>query len=249
MRLLDITLDTAIENIALDEALLMHSEQTGEQFLRFWKPQQYAVVMGRSGKLEQEAVMQYCRENQIPVYRRPSGGGTILTGPGCLMYATILNSQLRRELKEIQGCHNFVLNEMATALNQLGILCKVRGISDLAIDGRKFSGNSLRLKRNSILYHGTILCDFNLITITDSLLPPPKEPEYRQGRSHSEFLMNLERSIEEIQTAVEKHWKPVDRETEIPANIRPLWKELMDTKYQQANWNILESASKDEKNC
>ena len=79
MQLLDITYDSVIENIALDEALLLYSEQTGEEFLRFWKPQHNTVVMGRSGKLEQEAAKEYCRKNQIPVYRRPSGGGTILT--------------------------------------------------------------------------------------------------------------------------------------------------------------------------
>ena len=121
MQLLDITLDFMIENIALDEALLLHCEQTGEQFLRFWNPRQHAVIMGRSGKLEQEAITEYCRANQIPVYRRPSGGGTILTGPGCLMYATVLNSNLNLQLKQIQGCHDFVLGEMVNALNQIGI--------------------------------------------------------------------------------------------------------------------------------
>ncbi|MAP73965.1 MAG: lipoate-protein ligase A related protein, partial [Planctomycetaceae bacterium] len=142
MQLLDITYDSVIKNIALDEALLLYSEQTGEQFLRFWKPQRNAVVMGRSGKLEQEAAQEYCRNHTIPVYRRPSGGGTILTGPGCLMYTIVLNSNLNGRLKEIQGCHDFVLGQMATAFKNIGIPCCILGISDLAIGNLKFSGNS-----------------------------------------------------------------------------------------------------------
>lgn len=239
MHLLDITLDSVIENIALDEALLLYSEETGEQFLRFWKPQQYAVVMGRSGKLEQETLTEHCRENRIPIYRRPSGGGTILTGPGCLMYATVLNSNCNLQLKQIQGCHDFVLGQMTQAFHQIGIPCLPLGISDLGIGNLKFSGNSLRLKRDSILYHGTLLCEFNLSKIADTLLPPPKQPDYRQSRTHMEFVTNLKRPITEVQSAIIEYWKPNKTEANIPARAEVLFEELMDDKYQNSDWNIL----------
>ena len=239
MQLLDITYDSVIENIALDEALLLYSEQTGEEFLRFWKPQNNTVVMGRSGKLEQEAAKEYCRKNKIPVYRRPSGGGTILTGPGCLMYTVVLNSNLNGRLKEIQGCHDFVLGQMATALNNIGIPCCILGVSDLAIGNLKFSGNSLRLKRDAILYHGTLLCEFNLKEISNAILPPLKQPDYRQKRSHAEFVTNLERSMKEIQSAITEHWKPVITAGDIPQPVEVLYQDLLDNKYQGSNWDVL----------
>ncbi|MEE2676426.1 MAG: lipoate--protein ligase family protein [Planctomycetota bacterium] len=239
MQLLDITYDSVIENIALDEALLLYSEQTGEEFLRFWKPQNNTVVMGRSGKLEQEAAKEYCRKNKIPVYRRPSGGGTILTGPGCLMYTVVLNSNLNGRLKEIQGCHDFVLGQMATALNNIGIPCCILGVSDLAIGNLKFSGNSLRLKRDAILYHGTLLCEFNLKEISNAILPPLKQPDYRQKRSHAEFVTNLERSMKEIQSAITEHWKPVITAGDIPQPVEVFYQDLLDNKYQGSNWDVL----------
>lgn len=239
MQLLDITYDSVIKNIALDEALLLCSEQTGEQFLRFWKPQRNAVVMGRSGKLEQEAAQEYCRHHKIPVYRRPSGGGTILTGPGCLMYTVVLNSNLNGRLKEIQGCHDFVLGQMATALNNIGIPCCILGVSDLAIGNLKFSGNSLRLKRDAILYHGTLLCEFNLKEISNAILPPLKQPDYRQKRSHAEFVTNLERSMKEIQSAITEHWKPVITAGDIPQPVEVFYQDLLDNKYQGSNWDVL----------
>ena len=239
MQLLDITYDSVIENIALDEALLLYSEQTGEEFLRFWKPQHNTVVMGRSGKLEQEAAKEYCRKNQIPVYRRPSGGGTILTGPGCLMYTVVLNSNLNGRRKEIQGCHDFVLGQMAIALNNIGIPCCILGVSDLGIGNLKFSGNSLRLKRDAILYHGTLLCKINLKEISNALLPPPKQPDYRQKRSHAEFVTNLERSMKEIQSAITEHWKPVITGDDIPQPVEVLYQDLLDNKYLDSNWDVL----------
>ena len=239
MHLLDITLESVIENIALDEALLMYSEQTGKQYLRFWSPQQYAVVMGRSGKLEQETETEYCRHNQIPVYRRPSGGGTILTGPGCLMYAIILNSNLNPRLKEIQGCHDLVLGEMKKALHRINIPCDILGISDLAIGDLKFSGNSLRLKRDSILYHGTLLCEFDLDQISYTLRSPVKQPDYRQNRPHAEFVTNLNHPESGVRSAIVDHWNPEDQESEITPQIKSFHDELMAEKYQDANWNVL----------
>jgi len=239
MHLLDITLKTVIENIAFDEALLMHSEQTGKQFLRFWSPQQYAVVMGRSGKLEQETDVDYCRHHQIPVYRRPSGGGTILTGPGCLMYAIILNSNRNPYLKEIQGCHDLVLGEMKKAFRKINIPCDILGVSDLTVGDLKFSGNSLRLKRDSILYHGTLLCEFDLKRISHALRPPAKQPDYRQNRPHAKFVTNLNHPVPRVQSAVVEHWNPAHQQVKVAPQIQAFHDELMAEKYQDANWNVL----------
>jgi lipoate-protein ligase A len=65
------------------------------------------------------------------------------------------------------------------------------GISDLALGGRKFSGNSVRCKHDHLLYHGTLLYDFDLALIDRLLQMPPRQPDYRAGRPHVEFLMNL----------------------------------------------------------
>ena len=243
MQLLDFTYDSVVENIALDEALLLHSEKTGSQFLRFWQPKKYAVVMGRSGKLEQEAMAEYCQLKQIPVYRRPSGGGAILTGPGCLMYATILSSHLNPSLQTIQGCHDYVLGQMSEALRVDGIQCEIRGFSDLVIGDLKFSGNSLRLKKDSVLYHGTLLCDFDLESISSALRPPPKQPDYRQNREHRMFVTNLGRRVEAIQQTIENHWNPRSRLDSVPAEVEQLMQELLANRYQDDHWSVLNPES------
>ena len=48
MKLLDLTLDSPAENLALDEALLEQAEADGPQeVLRLWEPESPLVVMGR----------------------------------------------------------------------------------------------------------------------------------------------------------------------------------------------------------
>ena len=180
MQLLDLTLDTAAENVAFDEALLDAAEANplahGE-VLRLWQPSEMMVVVGSSSRLADEVDLDACAKHDVPVLRRSSGGAAILTGPGCLMYAVVLSYQQRPELRPIDQAHQFVLDTIAAALNQKAPGISRAGISDLVLGNKKFSGNSLRCKRNYFLYHGTLLHRFPLETISQFLkLPCANQP-------------------------------------------------------------------------
>ncbi len=55
----------------------------------------------------------------------------------------------------------------------------------------KVSGNSLRVCRRWMLYHGTLLLDMQLDFVGQLLKHPPRKPEYRAGRTRANFLANL----------------------------------------------------------
>lgn len=190
MQSLDLTLLTLAENLALDEALLDEAEASGHpsECLRLWESTEVAVVVGRSSKVDVEANSSNCAADHVPILRRCSGGCAVVIGPGCFMYSVVLSYDLRPALRSIDAAHRFVLARVAQAIDASSSLS---GISDLTVSGRKFSGNSLRCKRDHLLYHGTILYDFPLATIARYLRPPPREPEYREGRSHGEFVTNV----------------------------------------------------------
>ncbi len=194
MQLLDLTLDAAAENLALDEALLDAAEQAEDkncEVLRLWEPRQLMVVAGSSSRLADEVKLDVCARRGVPVLRRASGGATIVTGPGCLMYAVVLSYQHRPELRSIDQAHQYVLGAIAGVLRQKVPGVARAGISDLVLRDKKFSGNSLRCKRNYFLYHGTLLYRFPLQEIGELLKLPTRQPEYRQQRSHADFVINL----------------------------------------------------------
>ena len=151
MRYLDLTLPTAVENLALDEALLDETEasETPDETLRLWEPRQPMVVVGRSSQFGVEVRLDACRTLGIPVLRRPSGGAAIVAGPGCLMYALVLSYRLHPQLRILSEAHRWVLGTLAAALRAFAPGIKCQGTSDLAIGGRKFSGNSARLPPQS----------------------------------------------------------------------------------------------------
>jgi len=208
MRCLDLTLPTPAENIALDETLLDAAEDQREpvETLRFWESPLPAVIVGRSSKIALEVRLEACQAEGVPVLRRSSGGAAVVIGPGCLMYSLVLNLARRPALRAVSAAHRFVLGKMAEALRPIAPGIRCRGISDLVLGERKFSGNSLRLKRANLLYHGTILYDFRLEWISRYLAMPPREPDYRNGRPHEEFVTNLPVPVSKIREAIRAAW-------------------------------------------
>jgi lipoate---protein ligase len=203
MQCLDLTLPTAAENLALDEALLEEAEAAApRETLRLWESPQAMVVVGRSSRIETEVRVAACREAGIPILRRVSGGAAVVAGPGCLMYALVLSYRLRPHLRVLSQTHRHVLDMLAGTLDPLAPGVRCCGTSDLALDGRKFSGNSVRCRRDHFLYHGTLLYDFPLELIDRCLAMPPRTPDYRAGRPHGDFVGNLPLKAEAIRRAI-----------------------------------------------
>ena len=238
MQFLNVVLPSAAENLALDEALLEASEESklGEpgETLRVWESPELAVVVGRSSRVDVEVDRPFCRDRGIPILRRCSGGAAVLIGPGCLMYSVILDSELRPQLKVLEQAHQFVLERVASAINATASGAVRAGTSDLTIANRKFSGNSLRCKRRFLLYHGTLLCDFDLSLIEQCLRTPPRQPDYREQRTHSEFLTCLGCSSRQLGSALRAVWE-CDQVTDDWPQKRTA--ELMQRRYSTIQWN------------
>ncbi|MHB1034125.1 MAG: lipoate--protein ligase family protein [Pirellulales bacterium] len=236
MQFLNLTLASPEENLALDEALLDEVESAARrhEVLRFWEPAEPLVIVGRSSRLADEVNLPACRAKNIPVLRRASGGAAVVAGPGCLMYAVVLGYELHPELRAIDRAHRFVLGRMAKALAPLvpGVAC--RGTSDLVVGDRKFSGNSMRSKRENLLYHGTLLYDFPLELLDACLAMPPRQPEYRAGRRHDAFVMNLPVGAAAIRRAVCHAWEAAEEYSDWP---RALTDRLVAEKYARDGWN------------
>jgi lipoate-protein ligase A len=81
-----------------------------------------------------------------------------------------------------------------------------RGLSDLAIHGRKILGSSLRRQRQLLVYQAVLLVDAARDLFARYLQHPPREPDYRAGREHRDFTTNLrERGLQvSLQTLQER---------------------------------------------
>ena len=232
MKILDHSFNSPEENLACDEALLDESEETdGAESLRFWSSNRYFAVLGYSNAWKEELR----GRGLVPAFRRCSGGGTVLQGPGCLNYSLILKIRAGGPLEGIRSTNTHVMEKQRQALSGLlGTRVFVQGHTDLTLDGLKFSGNSQRRKKRRLLFHGTFLLNFDLACIERWLKMPPKQPAYREGRAHAAFLCNLKLEEDKVKQALKKAWEaqgtlsaPVERT-----------QRLVKERYSQESWNF-----------
>jgi lipoate-protein ligase A len=236
VQLHDHTAATPELNLALDEALLLSSDN---DHLRFWEPANHSVILGRSSSYDNEVAVETCNDLGVPILRRVSGGATIVTGPGCLMYAVVLDLRERPALMDLTAAHRFVLGRMVEALQSLEPTVTMAGTSDMAFHGdgalRKFSGNSVRRVRSRLLYHGTLLYNFDLPLIGKLLQVAPRQPDYRGQRDHGAFVTNLRAMRAQLVASIAATWRAT------PSDLTPSTHQQADAlvaeKYSRPGWN------------
>jgi lipoate-protein ligase A len=236
VQLLDHTFPTPAENLAYDEALLEWAESgLGGETLRFWEPRECFVVVGYADQIAREVNVRACEAERVPILRRCSGGGTVLQGPGCLNYTLVLLAEPGSPLASITGANQFIMERNRAAVERLlGLPVRIQGHTDLTLAGRKFSGNAQRRRRHCLLFHGTFLLRFDLPRLARLLAAPSREPAYRVGRPHLEFVTNLGVEASSLKTAIQAAWGDPSPPS---ATLPPAPDADLTAKYSDPDWN------------
>ncbi|MEZ4742592.1 MAG: hypothetical protein R3B45_09115 [Bdellovibrionota bacterium] len=175
----------------IDDQIL---ERSAENYaLRIWRPENSVVILGSGNKADLECNLNHCQKDQIEILKRYGGGGTVLLHSGCaiISFGCWVRYHYKNDLY-FDKMNSAVINCLQSRWPSLRHLTQ-EGISDIAYNHQKICGTSLFRSRNYLLYQASILVEDRIDFINRYLSHPTKEPEYRQGKSHSEFLTNLQK--------------------------------------------------------
>ena len=234
---LDFTLPTVEENLALDEALLLAAEESGGgPVLRVWESPVTTVVLGASSRFNEDVEVEACLADEVGIARRSSGGGTVVIGPGALNMTVVLPNDAAPGLEAVDTAQAFVLERVAASIREAGLAVQVQGSGDLTLDGRKFAGSAQRRLRCYFLVHASLLYDFPLERVVRYTRPPRRQPAYRAGRTHLDFLTNLPLRRERLLQAIRDAWLTAGESERFTVLPTELVKELVATKFGDPNW-------------
>lgn len=170
--------------LQIEEALLKTNDENWV-ILNSGSPK--AIVMGISTKPEDVINLPLAQENKIPVIQRFSGGGTVIVDENTLFVTFIMQ---KKDLSLELFPKNILEWSFATLNNSLPIKDFFLIENDFTIGGKKVAGNAQYIKKDRFLHHSSFLWDYQEESMS-YLLHPPKEPSYRNGRSHLDFLTKL----------------------------------------------------------
>jgi lipoate-protein ligase A len=160
----------------------------------------------------------------------------VLQGPGCLNYALVLRIDETGPTRGIGETNRLVMDRHARAMETItGRPVAVRGHTDLAFGGRKFSGNAQRRRRRFLLFHGTILLRLDLDLVTRVLALPAQRPAYRGVRAHGDFILNTGLDADVVQRTLRSAWGAFE---DVPIFPEEAVRELVRTRYSRPEWNL-----------
>jgi len=203
-------------NLALEEYFLTYEIKEIQNAYLFFYENTNSIILGKTLNVKDEA---YDHKKLPFIIRRASGGGSVVHGTGNINYGLLISLEQYPQLLNISNSYKIILQQIGNAAYQ-NLPVSIRGISDICLqmgsEKRKVSGNSQVRKKRWLLHHGTLLYSSSILRgINSYLRPPPRQPEYRNGRTHKNFMtkkvpiLNKSKIIHEIIKGISKSYNLV----------------------------------------
>lgn len=172
----------------LPDAQLLTDNYSGSGTL-VWVPEFFCIVLGQSNKPEESIDIKQVKKDNIPVYKRPSGGEAVILSPNTLAISFLKRDEPLRSPKRYFGMYNEIIIK---ALHNLGVKgLAQKGISDICIRDKKVLGSSIYRNKDVLLYQAVLNISEPVLSLEKYLKHPPREPHYRNKRSHKDFVTSL----------------------------------------------------------
>lgn len=130
------------------------------------------VCLGLHDDLEHEIDQYFCQEAGIPLLRRETGGGVVYLDRHQVFYQLVLRRDnpllpLRR-----QQFYEKLLRPAISLCRSMGVPVELKPPADLAVQGRKCSGNACGDIEGCVAYVGNLLLEFDFLTMSRILRVP-----------------------------------------------------------------------------
>ena len=166
-------------------------------------PREPAVVMGISGKPEKLLNIARCRDAELQVVKRFSGGGTVVVDDSTLFVSWVCHKDLLPHTISnsppalMQWSADFYADALARCRSPQAAAALPFGLQehDYCFGTLKFGGNAQCITRERWVHHTSFLWDFDDQNM-EFLTLPEKRPDYRADRDHRDFLCRLKDHVE-----------------------------------------------------
>jgi lipoate-protein ligase A len=228
-------------NLAIEEYILQNFGEK-DTYLLFYVNEP-SIIIGRNQNTIEEINTEYVDENNIKVVRRLSGGGAVYHDEGNLNFSFITKD----DGESFQNFAKFT-KPMVEALNKYGVPAEMQGRNDLAVEGRKISGNAMFSTKGRMFSHGTLMLDSEIENVVSALKVRKEKIESKGIKSIRSRVANISEYLEEKITMQEfkelilRHVFDVEDTADVPRYelTEEDWKnihKISEERYQKWDWN------------
>jgi lipoate-protein ligase A len=179
-----------------ESQLIYHALAEMEQeALSLVSPGSPYVCIGFHQDVAQEVDMAFCKENNIPVFRRDLGGGAVYLDGDQLFFHLILrkNSPAVPQNKEV--FYQKFIQPVVNVYRKIGIPAEYKPINDVIVKNRKISGTGVGEIGECIVFVGNLIVDFDYDMMARVLKVPDEKFRDKVHQTLTENLSTIRREL------------------------------------------------------
>lgn len=220
---------SAYWNMAVDEAMLILKEQgLIPNTLRLYVFNPSAVTIGYFQRLYDVVDLDFIRSNKIEVTRRITGGGSVYHDVGGEITYSVV-AYIDDISSNIMDSYKIICQGIVNAIKEFGLNAEFVPVNDVLVNGRKVSGSAQARRKKTLLQHGTLMYNTDLMTLSKALKAPKEKLLSHGVTSIFERVTTLSRELGRV----------VSRDEAVKALVRGFSKAL-NVEFTPSNYSGME---------
>ena len=151
------------------------------------------VCIGYHQELVKEVDVDFCREHNLPIYRREVGGGAVYLDKGQVFTQWIFQrGHLPATLEDRFALY---IKPLVDTYQALGIDATLRPINDIHVRGKKIGGTGAAQIGNADVVVGSLMFDFNFELMARVLKVPSEKMRDKIYQSLQEYMTTMTKEL------------------------------------------------------
>lgn len=233
-----------------DSQLIYHAlAELGREALVLLSPATPYVCIGYHQDVEQEVDLDFCRTNNIPVFRRELGGGAVYLDGDQYFFQLILREDSPLISSKKEAFYRKFLKPVINTYRHIGIPAEYKPINDVIVKSRKICGSGVGEIGKSLVFVGNLIMDFNVDMMSRILKVPDEKFRDKLYKTMAENMTTIRRELgtedaskwdeislnnimkEEFQKILEEKYTPREMDDELQAKITEIGDEMLSQRW------------------
>ncbi len=169
----------------------------GRESLVILSPASPYVCIGYHQNVNHEVDVDYCRRNDVPLFRREVGGGAVYLDGNQLFFQIILSKSNPAVPQSRNRFYEKFLQPAIDVYRRIGIAAEYKPVNDIIVADRKISGTGAGEIGDSIAFVGNLILDFDYAMMARVLNVPDEKFRDKVRKSIEENLTTIRRELED----------------------------------------------------
>ncbi len=196
LRVIDFGMVSALRSQAVFHGIAKTITANSDPVLVMSSPKEPYVCVGMHQQIDREVDEEYCRQNNLPIYRRHVGGGAVYLDKN--QYFTQFIFPEGKAPKLASQLYPLFIEPVVRTYQELGIEAQFRPANDIHVNGRKIGGTGAASIDDATVMAGSFMFDFDTATMARCLKVPSEKFRDKLKSTLDDYMTTMVKELEAV---------------------------------------------------